>query len=287
MAIGFFDGMHLGHQKVVNTALSYKNKGYKTCVFSFTINNHDKTNRRSNLSIMSQQDKTDMLSDMGIGYYINPPFDEFKELSPTEFVTDILYKKLNTKAVCCGYDFRYGKNAMGNVDTLKIDCEKLGIDVNIVSAVDIDDHVASSTSIRAALLNGDIDTATKILGRYYSYSLTVVEGKKLGRTLGFPTVNQCFPDEQIKPMNGVYVSISTVDGKKYGSVTSIGKNPTVGGESTVSETHIFDVNQDLYGKQVRVELVKLLRLQYKFDSLGQLTNQVMEDIQNSKEILKY
>lgn len=284
IAIGFFDGMHIGHQKVVNTALSYQKSGYKTCVFSFTVGNTSYSKERTSLKILSIKDKTAYLESIGVDYFINPDFSEFKHLNPYEFVETILYGSLNAKIVCCGFDFRYGTLASGNTSTLINDCDSLGIKTEIVESVNIDGYVASSTVIRQAILAGDMELAATILGRPYYYSLPVVEGKKLGRTLGFPTINQRFPDDQVKPVDGVYASTSTINGVLYYSVTSIGKNPTVGGESTVSETHIMEIDKNLYGKDVTISLHSKLRPQYKFANIDELTNQIRQDIISTKSI---
>lgn len=283
VAIGFFDGIHKGHQKVINTALEYKKKGCKVCVFSFSISQNGYNKERTNLKILSIQDKTDFLESMGVDYFVNPDFSEIKELSPYEYVRDILYKKLNTQVVCCGFDFHYGKMASGNTKTLEHDCTDFGITVNVVDSVNIEGLVASSTVIRKAILHGDMDTAANILGRSYYYTLPVIQGKKLGRTLGFPTINQCFTSEQAEPPSGVYASTAKIDGTNYHAVTSIGKNPTVGGKNTVSETYIMGMNRDLYGKNVTISLCKFLRPQYKFESIEKLSEQISEDVESSKK----
>ena len=282
VAVGFFDGMHIGHQKVVETALSYKKQGLKTCVFSFVVGQSSYRKERATHRILSMKDKAEFLRGMGVDYLISPNFDEFKNLMPFEFVRDILYTKLKTKVVCCGSDFRYGKDAAGNVSLLTGDCMNFGIKTEIVDSVNIDDTTASSTVIRGALQSGELELAAKVLGRPYHYTLTVIEGKKLGRKLGFPTINQCFPLDHVKPMDGVYVSVARVRGVDYPAVTSIGKNPTVDGKNIVSETHIIGVNEDLYGEDVTISIYKFLRPQYKFDSIEKLTKQIGKDIEKTK-----
>ncbi len=277
VALGFFDGLHLGHIEVIKRAL-LKNG---LCPVVFTFN--DKTllpkfkNRKGHYIITHEQ-KMEVFGKIGAEYIFAPDFNDIKDFTAREFVEKILKNLLCASFVVCGYDFRFGKGGEGNPDMLKSLCAEYGMSCEIVPAVTVDGETVSSTVIREKIKEGDIESANRCLGYELSYNLPVLKGKQIGRTIGFPTINQEIPDYMVKPKNGVYKSWTIVEGKTYRSITNIGVKPTVNynGEALM-ETHIIGFDGDLYGKRVRIALREYLRGEVKFNSLDGLKEQIEKD----------
>ena len=205
---------------------------------------------------------------------------------PKEFAEGILIRKFNAKVICCGRDFRFGKKAEGDIDFLKSICEKNNIILEITDPVIYNDEIISSTSIRQAISEGNMKKVTNMLGRYYSIETPVIHGKQLGRTIGFPTINQRIPKNHTVPKFGVYAVIITVpDGKKYAGAVNVGIKPTVGSDEVLAETYICDFHDDLYGKTVKTEFVEFLRGEEKFGNLEELSNAIKRDSEKSQMIL--
>ena len=281
VALGFFDGLHLGHIEVIKRALL--KDGLCSVVFTF----NDKTSLpkfsgKKGHCIITHEQKTEIFAGLGVEMVYAPDFSDVRDYSAREFVERILRDKLCASFVVCGYDFRFGKGGEGNPETLKALCAENGIECEVVPAVTVDGETVSSTVIRDLIRAGDIETANRYLGYELSYKLPVTEGKKIGRTIGFPTINQEIPDYMVKPKNGVYKSWTIVKGKTYRSITNIGVKPTVDykGES-IMETHIIGFDGNLYGKHIRVVLREFIRDEVKFDSLDQLKNQLDLDKKKS------
>lgn len=277
VALGFFDGLHLGHIEVIKRALL--KDGLCSVVFTF----NDKTslpkfNGKKGQCIITHEQKTRIFAGLGVERVYAPDFSDVKDFSATEFVEKILKDALSAAYVVCGYDFRFGKGGEGNPETLKRLCAENGIECEVVPAVAVDGVTVSSTVIRQLIRDGDIDKANRYLGYELSYDLFVKEGSRIGRTIGFPTINQEIPDYMVKPKNGVYKSWTIVDGKTYRSITNIGIKPTVDytGDSLM-ETHIIGFDGDLYGHTVRVALREFIRDEVKFGSLEALKKQLEED----------
>ena len=281
VALGFFDGLHLGHIEVIKRALL--KDGLCSVVFTF----NDKTSLpkfsgKKGHCIITHEQKTEIFAGLGVEMVYAPDFSDVRDYSAREFVERILRDKLCASFVVCGYDFRFGKGGEGNPETLKALCAENGIECEVVPAVTVDGETVSSTVIRDLIRAGDIETANRYLGYELSYKLPVTEGKKIGRTIGFPTINQEIPDYMVKPKNGVYKSWTIVRGKTYRSITNIGVKPTVDykGES-IMETHIIGFDGNLYGKRIRVVLREFIRDEVKFDNLDQLKNQLDLDKKKS------
>lgn len=282
VALGFFDGLHLGHIEVIKRAMemSIKN-GLKSVVFTF--NNKTllpKFDHQKN--IISYEYKLELLEKVGVDYLFAPDFAAEKDLSPEEFVEKILVKKLNAAYVACGYDFRFAKGGKATADDLTALCEKRGIKTIVVPAVSLNGEIISSTSIRSHITNGEIEKANELLGYELTYTLEVVHGNNIGHGLGFPTINQYFPEGSVVPKNGVYKSWTQIDGRNYPSVTNIGVKPTIKEKQgeirpVGMETHIIDYNADLYGKHIRVGLRGFLRDERRFSSLDELKAQLETD----------
>lgn len=277
VALGFFDGLHLGHIEVIKRALL--KDGLCSVVFTF----NDKTSLpkfsgKKGHCIITHEQKTEIFGGLGVERVYAPDFGDVKDYTAREFVERILRDELNASFVVCGYDFRFGKGGEGNPETLKQLCSEYGMECEVVPAVAVDGVTVSSTAIREMITKGDIETANRFLGYELSYKLPVMEGSKIGRTIGFPTINQKIPDYMVKPKNGVYKSWTIVDGRTYRSITNIGVKPTVdykGG--AVMETHITGYDGNLYGQTVRVALREFIRDEKKFAGLEELKQQIEED----------
>ncbi len=277
VALGFFDGLHLGHIEVVKRALLKDG----LCPVVFTFN--DKTllpkfKDSKGHCIITHEHKMEIFGKIGVDYIFAPDFNDVKDYSARDFVEKILKNLLCASFVVCGYDFRFGKGGEGSPETLKNLCSELGIACEVVPAVRVDGETVSSTIIREKIRNGDVSGANHCLGYELSYNLPVLKGKQIGRTMGFPTINQEIPDYMVKPKNGVYKSWTITEGKTYRSITNIGVKPTVNySGNALMETHIIGYEGDLYGQNVRVALREFIRDEQKFEGLEQLKAQLTED----------
>ena len=268
VALGLFDGIHIGHQEVIKKAVAKKTDKIRPAVFTFDTQSITTKGENGKLKMLiTNEDKFKVLEEIGVEYVFSPPFSQFKNMTDEEFVKKILKDKLNACMVACGDDFKFGKNAMGNAQSLKTLGEKYGIETCIVKKISIADEIVSSSQIRDLIEQGCISKANQMLGYNYGYTLNVEHGDARGRTWNFPTINQVIPKELVLPKFGVYCSKVTIDGKKYVGVTNIGTRPTVKTDGEVlAETHIVDFNGDLYGKKLKLELFEFVREEKKFDS---------------------
>lgn len=285
IALGFFDGVHLGHRKVIEAAVGYAEKNrIKSAVFTFEdLKGSSKKSAAG--ALYSKEMRIELFKRMGADYVIMPDFSDFCSLSPSEFV-GLLKEKYCAAALFCGEDYRFGKGAEGNVETLKELCKQNGIEVFVQSKLSLEGGDISSSRIKEALLNGNVSLACRLLGRPYSFMAKVVSGEHIGSKRLYPTINQPFSQNSAKIKNGVYASRAIVDGKRYKAVTNIGICPTVKSiDEAVAETYILDKNLELYGKCVEVELVEFLRDEKKFESVESLKKQISSDIERAKEIL--
>lgn len=283
VALGSFDGLHKGHKEVITCALSYKERGLIPVILLFDSHPLLSLTGKAPDEILQNEIRAEMLGEMGIkSEYIS--FDDIKNLSPEEFFDKILIKKLNAKAVCCGKNYRFGKNGMGTSEVIHTLCEKVGIDCKICPDVTYKNELISSTRIREAIKNGNIPEANEMLGYEFCYRSEVVHGFERGRLMGYPTINQYFPDGFTVPQNGVYASVTVVDGKEYPSVTNIGLRPSFECEGINSETNIMGFDGDLYGRIIEVRLLEYIRGEMKFDSLDALGAQIKSDSAKSLEI---
>jgi len=272
VALGSFDGVHLGHAEVIKAAVS-QNK-YIPAVFTF------RNAYKNTLNIIDTGTKHHILLTLGIKKLYIYDFERLRDFSPEEFVADILMKELNAKAVCCGYNFRFGKGGCADANELARICGEFDIKTIIVPPVKIDNLPVNSTHIRKLIAEGDIENANRFLGRELSYELEVVGGNKLGRTIGFPTINQNMPDGCVIPLFGVYKSRVDVKGCVSDGITNIGVKPTAGENNKVTiETHILGCGEDLYGEIIKVSLVSFIRPERKFGSFEELKQQINKDLE--------
>lgn len=226
--------------------------------------------------LMSEEKKREKLIAMGFSV-VDFDFRKGMNYTPEEFAEKVLVERLNVKAVSCGYDYRYGKGGKGNADTLKEYFAPMGVRVFTQLPVISDDEAISSTKIRELIMSGKIERANELLGDFFSYDLVVRHGDGIGHTLGFPTINQFFPEDFIVPCFGVYASRVKLGDKYYPAVTNVGVRPTVTGDSMRSETCIIGFEGDLYGKRVEVSLLGYIRGEIKFPDLEELKKQVEKD----------
>lgn len=286
VALGYFDGIHIGHQAVLDRALQKaEEKGLIPAVMLFDIHPRKLLTGKVPPMLLSEERKRVMLKRMGFEVY-DFDFRSAMNYSPEEFEEKILLGQLNAGVVVCGYDYHYGKGGKGSPETLKKELTPRDIEVYSLPPVYLGEEAVSSTKIRHLINDGEIKKANAMLGDYFTYDFTVEKGDGIGHKLGFPTINQFFPEDFIIPKYGVYASRVKLDGKYYSSVTNIGIRPTVSGESLRSETCIFDFEGNLYGKNVEVSLIDFIRKEKKFASLDELKEAVSKDIMTAKEIYK-
>ena len=281
IALGCFDGVHLGHAAVIQAACNCQEKVLDSCVFSFDDEMPYKQNGKRLLSL---EDKCECMTRLGVNHLIVPPFESVRHLSPEEFFKNILLDRLDAHCLVCGENFRFGKGASGHTGTLQLLCEQYGVTCRVVPPVNFEGTMISSSRIKAALQDGEAQRAAHMLGRLFSYRLEVVHGRQLGRQLGTPTINQYFPDHFLIPRYGVYASVTEIGDRRYSSVTNIGVKPTVGWHQPLSETWIPDFSGDLYGQLVRVSLVSFMRDECKFDSIEILKQAILQDGVNSNHL---
>ena len=283
VALGYFDGVHTAHQSLIRQMCGYaEENGLKKAVFTFT---KSITLGHKGKDLLTQSQKLEYMQALGIDLFYSPDFSEFAGLEPEEFVQHILIRSMGAKAVFCGENFFFGKNRRGNVQVLKELCEKYGIVFIQADTVCLDGEVVSSTAIRNALAEGNMEKAAQMLGRPYSVKLPVVHGKKIGRTMGTPTINQIYPGGMCTPKDGVYITCTTVDGKKYPSATGLGSRPTVNGLGQTCETFLLGFDGDLYYKEILVEFYSYLFAPQKFESLRQLGEMIYSSAEKSCEFL--
>ncbi len=284
VALGYFDGIHLGHQAVLSTALRYaKEEKLVPIIMLFDIHPRKLISGVIPPMLTSEEKKREMLTEMGFTV-VEFNFREAMDYSPNEFIERILIDSLNARVVSCGFDYHYGKGGKGNAATLHAELKKRGIRVFAKEPILLGDEVISSTMIRGLIAKGEIEKANTMLGHCFSYDFTVRKGDGLGRVLGFPTINQFFPQDFIVPKYGVYASKVFFENKWYPAVTNVGIRPTVAKASMRSETCILDFSADLYGKNVEVCLLKFIRDEKKFASLEELSAQIEKDIIKARSI---
>lgn len=276
IALGFFDGVHLGHRAVLERALQ-SGAALPLVVATFQLPPGEA--RKGNLLIYDYAIRTSLLESAGAAAVLEPPFSELVHL-PAEVFFEKLCQRLCPRVIAVGEDYRFGAGATGDVLLLAALCKERDIALCVLGDVMVEGARVSSSRIRALLEQGDIPGATALLGERYRIDSRVVYGRRIGTTLGFPTVNQLFPPGVLVPRFGVYLSVATLGDRQYRALTNIGVRPTVeDGALPRAETHIFDYQGDLYEKAVLVELCHFLRPEVKFSHLDALKEQLRQDKQ--------
>ena len=289
---GTFDGVHIGHQKILQKLNGLARKtGGETVVITFWPHPRLVLHADSqDLKLLSTfEEKARLLAQSGVDHLIKIAFTKaFSQLSSSEFIQKILIDAIGTSHLVIGYDHRFGKNREGSFEHLMANKEKYGFEVEEISRQDVENVGVSSTRIRKALAAGEVEVASDYLGRPYSFSGIVVEGDQIGRTLNFPTANLSIPATyKLIPADGVYAVKVESDGKTYKGMLNIGHRPTVGGQAKRVEVHIFDFNENLYTQEVTVFLIRQIRTELKFDSLEELKTQLQQDKIEATRILNH
>ncbi|MDK2801832.1 MAG: riboflavin biosynthesis protein RibF [Oscillospiraceae bacterium] len=287
IAVGFFDGVHIGHISVIKKAVEIgkKNKLYPS-LFTFRMDKFFPEKKKEIKRIIPIYKKLDIFKNLGIKQTFIPCLDDIIDLSPIEFIEDVLLNKFNAKSIICGEDFRFGKFAKGDVNLLKSVSEKYNFTLHIIKNIDLLGEKVSSTNIRKKISLGDFKEVNRYLGYRYFIEEEVLIGRRLGRQLGFPTINQLIPDDIVHPRYGIYASITYFDKKIYKSVSHIGIKPSV--ETTSKkiflETNIFDFDKNVYNKILKVELLEFIGEEEKFSSMYDLKKQIEFYSKKSYEI---
>lgn len=286
VALGNFDGLHRAHTRIIKNCCMYaKENGLESCVLLFADHTLNVITRQKVKLLTDEPEKLKILEEMGVDcVYIREFNSEFMHLSPEEFIR-MLIDKLNPRAVCVGYDYRFGYKAGGDVATLKEFGEKYDFEVIVTDEMKTSGVTIKSTKIRELVREGNVDEAALFLGRPFSLSGEVTQGLRNGHKLGTPTANVCYSDNKILPKEGVYIGYTTVDGITYDSVINVGNNPTFNAKRITVESHILGFDCDIYGKTVKVDFIKRIRGDKKFGSLDELKTQIKSDIETAKEQL--
>ena len=285
LALGCFDGVHLGHKEVISTALSISNKlSLPLRVVTFEHSPRNFFRPGCVPSITTKKQKETIFKEMGAHDVIFLPLEkEFLSMDAQIFIKDILIDKLCAAHIVCGYNYTFGHGGEGNPHVLSKICQATHVPVTVVQKFCIGGIPVSSSSIREAIQTGDMSLATKFLGRPFCISATVVDGQHLATKLGFPTANAIPPDLCVIPQHGVYATKIAIDGNKYNAITNIGMRPTTNKNILCAESHIFDYSENAYGKEISIEFIKFIRREKKFDSFDKMSEQVKLDIEEAKE----
>ena len=291
LCLGNFDGVHRGHSALISRTLEMKaelskeRSGIIGGAWCFRQPPADFLSpERRPACITSIDEKLELFAEKGLDVAMLGEFTELRNMRPAEFLNDILKEKCKCIAAVCGFNFSFGAYGSGTPEDLK---SFFGDNCSVLDKVTLDGMTVSSTAIREYMSNGDAEKAEMMLGRPYSISFAVVEGKKLGRTLGLPTINQFFPEGRLRPLNGVYASFTEINGKVYPSVSNVGLNPTVyDGGNVRCETHIIGYSGDLYGQRVKVSFCKYLRGERKFASIDELRESIERDAATSESFIR-
>lgn len=281
-ALGFFDGIHKAHQKIIGRAVEAAEKDYISAVITLDKSPKEYFGKTSEESLTPTNKKNELLENLGVDevYYLE--FNEkLQNLSAEEFINNIL-KKLNVEKVFCGFDYRFGFKGLGTPELIK----DSGIEVTVQEKQKIDEEKISTTVLKEFVRKGEFSKYREYTGRFYSITGLVVKGRQLGRTINFPTANLELDDKYLLPeTNGVYITKIKVNNKIYKSVTNIGYNPTVSDEKNKKfiETHILDFDEDIYGEKIEIYFYEFLRKEQKFESFDHLKEQLKVDKKTCEE----
>lgn len=290
VTIGTFDGVHIGHKAILKRLVeTAKKENLDSVVLTFFP--HPRMVLQQNVDIKlinTIEERTELLENTGLDHLVIHPFTHaFSRLTALEYVRDILVNSLKAKKIIIGYDHRFGRNRNADIEDLKEFGKTYNFEVEEISAKEIDDVAVSSTKIRKALNEGDIETANSYLAYEFMISGEVVKGKAIGRTINYPTANLKLKEKyKLIPKNGVYIVQSIIDGETIFGITSIGTNPTVGGTEKTIETHFLNFNKDLYGKEITIEFLKYIRDEETFDSVEILKQEIEKDETFAKQFLE-
>lgn len=290
VTIGTFDGVHFGHQKIIEKlVLEAKKEGKKSVVLTFFPHPRMVLQKEASIELINTiEERAKLLEKTGLDYLIIHPFSkEFSRTTALEFVRDFLVNQLNISKLIIGYDHHFGKNREGNIKQLTEYSQLYDFTVDEIPAQDIDDVSVSSTKIRRALHAGNLKTANNYLGYNFMINGVVVNGKQLGGKIGYPTANIDVKESyKLIPKTGVYVVKSEIDNETIYGMMNIGNRPTLDGKHQTIEVHFFDFNKDLYHQSLTVELIYFLRDEHKFDSIDSLIHQLKIDENTARNYIK-
>ena len=287
VTLGKFDGIHRGHQKLLDAVhKEAKSRGLQTALFTFDISPQTMIGISKYRVIMTNDEKRDLAQSFDIEIMIECPFtEELRNMEAEDFVEKILVGRLNAKAIVIGDDFGFGKGRKGTPEFLRDRAGKYGFTVDVIEKEKDGDRDISSTYVREELVLGHIEKANELLGYEFFVKGEVVHGMHIGTGLGFPTINMIPDKEKILPPNGVYATVTDIDGESYRSITNIGTKPTVEGKNLGVETFIYDFEGSLYGKKAYVKLLRFIRPEKKFSSVEELKKQVDRDIEAGRNVI--
>jgi riboflavin kinase/FMN adenylyltransferase len=290
VTIGTFDGVHIGHQKIIKRLVNTgKQSGLKSVILTFFPHPRMVLQKDSNIKLINTiEERSTIINSLGLDNLLIKKFTHaFSRLSAEDFVKQILVDKLHAKKVIIGYDHRFGRNRNADIEDLKVFGERYDFEVEEISAQDIDDVSVSSTKIRKALNEGNMEKANKYLGYHFMLSGTITRGKGLGNQLGFPTANISIKEDyKLIPKHGSYVVNALIDKHLVYGMMNIGTNPTVDGKAESIEVHFFDFNKNIYDKSIQINLLHRLRDEVKFESIEALKGQLLKDKETSLEYIK-
>lgn len=289
VTLGTFDGVHIGHRKIIERLVQNTDKNTASLVLTFFPHPRMVLQGDSEIKLLNTIDeKAFLLEKIGLDNLVIHPFDQaFSRLTAEEFVKNILVDIFKIKKIIIGHDHRFGRNRTANIEDLIVFGALYNFEVEQISPQEIDEVSVSSTKIRNALLEGNIQRANDYLGYEYFLTGTVEKGKQLGRTIGFPTANLAIKENyKLIPLTGVYVVESKIDEKTVYGMMNIGFNPTVSGQKQTIEIHYFDLDEDLYDKKLTVSILSRIRSEQKFESVSKLKEQLAKDKLVSLEFIK-
>ena len=281
LTIGTFDGVHIGHQKIIERLNQIKDgKNDRSIILTFFPHPRKVLHHGNEIKMLNtMEEKIQLLNKFGLDDLVIEPFTkDFAQLSALGFVREILVNKLSIKKLVIGYDHQFGKNREGNFEQLQEFGELYNFEVEKITAQEIENVSVSSTKIRKALENGNVQKANKYLGYSYLLSGEIIKGEGLGRKIDFPTINLFIEDSyKLIPKKGVYIVKTAIENKDVYGIMNIGLRPTVNGKKQTIEIHLLDFKQDLYGKKIQIKILKRLRDEQKFDSVTKLKEQISKD----------
>ena len=281
LALGYFDGVHLGHQAVIKNAVNYaKQNGGKSAVITFKDHPCCFFHGVCPKYILTREYREKFIADLGVDYLYELDFEKLAGLSAEEYLENILIKHFSPKSISTGFNHNFGHNKTGDVKFLEQESVKYNYKYFALPPQKYDGEVISSTKIRKLLSDGQIDTANKMLGRNFIIEGTVIKGRQIGRTIGFRTANILYPLELIDIPFGVYSVLVNYASQTYQGIANFGVRPTVNGQGALLEVHIIDFERDIYGEVLEVKFIKMLRTERKFDSLDSLKQQISRDIKS-------
>ena len=282
-ALGFFDGVHLGHQALLAACAEMaKQQGCKAGVVTFSAHPDGLVLKKAPKLMNTAADRKRLLSHYGISRVVELDFDEKMMRTPWQDFFSLLTKEYQAAGLVCGEDFRFGNRGEGNAALLQKACAEKGLSCTVVPQLKKEGEVVSSTFIRSLLESGETEKAVRFLGHPHILTGKVIAGRQLGRTIGIPTANLALPEDLVQLKFGVYACKAVFDGKEYLAVTNVGRRPTVDGETVTVEPWILDFEGDLYGKEISVQFCAFLRPEEKFQNLEALQAQICRDAKKTR-----